>query len=169
MSRIALLLLVLVMACGDDAGPEFADASRRAETAASEPLPIPAAKHTPDPVAPGAESPKPDPVWAARSASASGRPSALLLGIDGADWDVMDPLIEAGYLPNLARLVEQGARADLDCAPAMPETACFCPPVWVSIVSGVPYARHQISTLNHESGDRMAAATARISSPTTRS
>lgn len=158
MSRIALLLLVLATACGDDAGPESGDTSRGSETAASKPFSIPSAKHTPDPVALPEESPKPAPVWAAPSASASGRPSALLLGIDGADWDVMDPLIESGYLPNLARLVGEGARADLDCAPAMPETACFCPPVWVSIVSGVPYTRHQIPTIHHESSDRRAAA-----------
>src|SRR5207245_56418 len=29
---------------------------------------------------------------------------ALLIGLDGADWNIVDPLIEAGRLPNLARL-----------------------------------------------------------------
>jgi hypothetical protein len=82
----------------------------------------------------------------------------LLLGIDGAEWDVLDVLFEAGYLPNLARLAREGARAELDCTPAMPETACFCPPVWVSIATGEPYEQHRISTLHHEVGDRDAVA-----------
>ena len=72
------------------------------------------------------------------------RPSVLVLGLDGAGWNVLDPLIEAGYLPQLGKLVAASARAGLDCAPAHPSTACFCPPVWLSISTGVPYDRHHI-------------------------
>lgn len=86
------------------------------------------------------------------------RPSVLLLGIDGADWAVMDPLIAAGALPHLGAIVARGARADLDCYPAMPETACFCPPVWVSIATGQPYARHGVATIHHGSKGRGVAA-----------
>ena len=73
-----------------------------------------------------------------------GRPSVLVLGLDGAGWNVLDPLIEAGYLPQLGRLVAASARADLDCVPAHRNTACFCPPVWISIATGVPYERHHV-------------------------
>ena len=38
----------------------------------------------------------------------------LVIGLDGASFNVLDPLIEKGYLPNLAKLIEGGARADLD-------------------------------------------------------
>jgi hypothetical protein len=72
------------------------------------------------------------------------RPSVLVLGLDGAGWNVIDPLIEAGYLPQLGKLVAASARADLDCQPAHPKTACFCPPVWLSISTGVDYERHHI-------------------------
>jgi hypothetical protein len=99
---------------------------------------------------------EPAPEWAPPVASGSGRPAVLLLGIDGAEWDVLDVLFEAGYLPNLGRIAREGSRGELACAPAMPETACFCPPVWVSIATGVPYERHSVSTLHHEVGDRTA-------------
>jgi hypothetical protein len=72
------------------------------------------------------------------------RPSVLLLGLDGAGWNVLDPLIEGGYLPQLGKRVAASARADLDCVPAHTKTACFCPPVWISISTGVPYERHHI-------------------------
>ena len=35
------------------------------------------------------------------------------IGLDGAAWHALDPMIESGDLPNLKRLVENGARADL--------------------------------------------------------
>jgi predicted AlkP superfamily phosphohydrolase/phosphomutase len=35
------------------------------------------------------------------------------LGLDGAAWHALDPMIEAGELPNLAKLVETGTRAPL--------------------------------------------------------
>ena len=28
----------------------------------------------------------------------------LVLGLDGATWDILDPLMSEGHLPNLARL-----------------------------------------------------------------
>jgi predicted AlkP superfamily phosphohydrolase/phosphomutase len=37
----------------------------------------------------------------------------LVIGWDGADWRILDPLLEAGALPNLARLVGRGGRAVL--------------------------------------------------------
>jgi predicted AlkP superfamily phosphohydrolase/phosphomutase len=92
----------------------------------------------------------------AQPSPAPSRPSVLLLGLDGADWDVMTPLIESGHLPHLGRLATEGARGDLDCVPAMPETACFCPPVWVTIATGVPFERHRISLIHHTSRQRRA-------------
>src|SRR2546423_11617053 len=38
----------------------------------------------------------------------------LVIGLDGASFNVLDPLIEKGFLPNLAKLIEGGARADLE-------------------------------------------------------
>ena len=45
----------------------------------------------------------------------------LLLGWDGADWDVIDPLVAAGRMPHLAKLISAGMRG----APAAsPPGAC---------------------------------------------
>jgi len=149
----ALALALWTPGCGDrvdptaHAAPQVAPAQPAAE---AQPAP-PAPPQTP----PGLE---PAPEWAPSAPSDSGRPAVLLLGIDGAEWEVLDVLFEAGYVPNLARLAREGTRAELDCTPAMPETACFCPPVWVSIATGVPYEQHRISTLHHEVGDRGAVA-----------
>jgi len=40
-------------------------------------------------------------------------PRLLVLGWDAADWQVIDPLLAAGKMPNLARLLTSGSRADL--------------------------------------------------------
>jgi predicted AlkP superfamily phosphohydrolase/phosphomutase len=40
-------------------------------------------------------------------------PRVVLIGIDGMDWKLAGPLMDAGKMPNLARLVRSGARADL--------------------------------------------------------
>ena len=37
----------------------------------------------------------------------------FVLGLDGATWDVLEPLIQDGLLPNLARIREQGAWGSL--------------------------------------------------------
>jgi hypothetical protein len=88
----------------------------------------------------------------------SERPKVLLLGLDGADWDVMDPLIEAGYLPNLGRVVKSGARAGLSCYEALPALACFCPPVWNSIATGVSFDAHRVVDLFEPSWFRQRKA-----------
>jgi len=37
----------------------------------------------------------------------------LVIGWDGADWRILDPMLKAGALPNLAGLIERGGRAVL--------------------------------------------------------
>lgn len=69
-------------------------------------------------------------------------PRVLVVGLDGADWDVMDPLMEAGELPTIAGLVEGGVRADFNCYSAWPALPCFCPPVWTTISTGQPASVH---------------------------
>ena len=41
------------------------------------------------------------------------RGHVLVIGLDGADWETLDRAMRAGQLPTLARLVREGARADL--------------------------------------------------------
>src|SRR3989441_1488074 len=64
---------------------------------------------------------------------------ALLIGLDGADWNIIDPLIEAGRLPNLARLARSGVRGRLHSI-----TPMLSPVIWTSIATGVQPSRHGI-------------------------
>jgi len=56
----------------------------------------------------------------------------LLIGLDGADWRTIDPLIRAGRMPRLQRLVAEGARAPLRSYDPM-----ISPLLWTTIVTGV--------------------------------
>ncbi|HZE89036.1 MAG TPA: alkaline phosphatase family protein [Verrucomicrobiae bacterium] len=62
----------------------------------------------------------------------------VLLGLDGADWTVIDPLIKAGALPNFATLHEKGVTA--------PEETIspFSPVVWTSIATGMDPGHHSV-------------------------
>ena len=66
-------------------------------------------------------------------------PRVLVLGLDGADWTVIDPLLERGVLPALGALIERGARAPL---------ASTVPPIsaaaWVSFLLGAGPGSHGI-------------------------
>ncbi len=63
----------------------------------------------------------------------------LVVGLDGADWKIADPLMAAGRMPNLARLVKGGVRSNLLSIPPM-----LSPVIWTSIATGVEPARHGI-------------------------
>src|SRR2546426_808601 len=63
----------------------------------------------------------------------------LLIGLDGADWNIVDPLIEAGRLPNLGRLARAGVRGRLHTI-----TPMLSPVIWTSIATGVSPSRHGI-------------------------
>jgi predicted AlkP superfamily phosphohydrolase/phosphomutase len=86
------------------------------------------------------------------------KPHVLVVGLDGANWTVLDPLIDAGHLPNIGRLVRDGARGSLWCAPANPTFACFCPPVWTSIATGVPSQQHRVNSIYTPSSERRVKA-----------
>ena len=63
----------------------------------------------------------------------------LLVGLDGADWQVINPLIEAGRLPNLKKLRAEGAWSDLRSANPM-----LSPLLWTSVATGVTPDKHGI-------------------------
>ncbi len=64
----------------------------------------------------------------------------LLIGLDGADWELIMPLIRAGKLPNLARLVREGARGDLRSYDPM-----FSPMLWTTVATGKSPDKHGIA------------------------
>ena len=63
----------------------------------------------------------------------------LLVGLDGADWKIADPLMAAGRMPNLQSLVRNGVRANL-----LSITPMLSPVIWTSIATGVEPSRHGI-------------------------
>jgi predicted AlkP superfamily phosphohydrolase/phosphomutase len=66
-------------------------------------------------------------------------PDLTIIGLDAATFDVIDPLIEAGDLPNLASLLERGSRGTLRST-----THPLTPLAWTTMVTGVNAARHGI-------------------------
>jgi predicted AlkP superfamily phosphohydrolase/phosphomutase len=67
------------------------------------------------------------------------RNRVLVIGLDGATWNVLNPLIERGLLPNLAQLKYKGAYGTLKST-IPPHTSA----AWVSAVTGVGPGKHGI-------------------------
>lgn len=63
----------------------------------------------------------------------------LILGLDGATFDLIDPLVNAGYLPTLAHVMHQGTRATLNAFPDMNSAAA-----WSTLVTGYNAGEHGI-------------------------
>lgn len=80
----------------------------------------------------------------ARSASEaiqppSAEPPIVVLGLDGLTFDVLDPMLNKGELPNLALLLRRGARARL-----ISEKPMRSPALWTTIATGRHRDVHQI-------------------------
>jgi predicted AlkP superfamily phosphohydrolase/phosphomutase len=73
----------------------------------------------------------------------------LVIGLDGASFNVLDGLIEKGYLPSLAKLIASGARADLETT-FPPITAV----AWSSFVTGKNPGKHGIFEFKRRDLDR---------------
>ncbi len=67
-------------------------------------------------------------------------PPLLVVGLDGADWRYVEPMLARGELPNLARLREGGAFGPL--ATMQPTLS---PVVWTTMVTGRPPSAHGVS------------------------
>ncbi len=63
----------------------------------------------------------------------------LLIGWDAADWKIIDPLLKAGKMPFLSRLIDGGVRANL--ATLDPKLS---PMLWTSIATGKTADKHGI-------------------------
>ncbi len=64
----------------------------------------------------------------------------LLLGIDGLEWDIMGPMIEAGRLPNFSRLIVDGSWGELRSLKHLES-----PMIWTSISTGKVPEKHGIT------------------------
>ena len=55
----------------------------------------------------------------------------LFIGWDGADWQMINPLMDAGKMPNLNRLVNQGVMGNVSTL-----SPTLSPILWTSIATG---------------------------------
>jgi predicted AlkP superfamily phosphohydrolase/phosphomutase len=63
----------------------------------------------------------------------------LLIGWDGADWRILDPMLEAGILPNLASLIDRGAKGTL-----MSTVPNHSWSAWPSFLTGMDPSNHGV-------------------------
>lgn len=66
---------------------------------------------------------------------------AVVIGIDSADWKVIDALIAEGELPNLARFKREGVWGPIETLREMP----LSPVIWTSVATGKSATHHGIS------------------------
>ncbi len=69
----------------------------------------------------------------ALGAAAIAAPRVVLIGVDGASWNVIDPLLAEGQLPNLAALMARGVHANLETVEPVNS-----PTVWTAMATGQP-------------------------------
>ncbi len=62
-----------------------------------------------------------------------------IVGIDGATFDILRPLIEGGECPHIARILREGVSGDLES-----EKPPITPPAWTSMMTGVNPGRHGV-------------------------
>jgi hypothetical protein len=70
---------------------------------------------------------------------ASERAPVVVIGVDGMTWSVAEPLLKAGKMPNVAKLLENGVGGTLQT-----DLPTFSPILWTSIATGVSYRTHGI-------------------------
>src|SRR5258705_5646225 len=63
----------------------------------------------------------------------------IIIGLDGATFDIIRPLASAGRLPNLSRLMREGTSAPL-CSTILPNSF----PGWASCTTGTSEGMHGV-------------------------
>lgn len=76
------------------------------------------------------------------------RPPVLLLAVDGMEWNVLLPLVQAGEVPTIRGLMERGVFGHLKTV-----EPTVSPAIWTTIATGKPIALHGIKGFTHR-GER---------------
>ncbi|MBN2134946.1 MAG: alkaline phosphatase family protein [Acidobacteria bacterium] len=64
-----------------------------------------------------------------------------IIGVDGASWDIINPLLDQGKLPTLASLIKNGCKGIL----LAPEGYVQSGPSWTSIATGLDVQQHKVT------------------------
>jgi predicted AlkP superfamily phosphohydrolase/phosphomutase len=78
-------------------------------------------------------------VGGGKSGSGMGGPKVLVIGLDGATWDLIAPWVKEGALPNIERLLNEGVHSEL--ISTLPSSTG---PAWTSIFTGKNPGKHGI-------------------------
>jgi predicted AlkP superfamily phosphohydrolase/phosphomutase len=71
------------------------------------------------------------------------KPRTFIIGLDGSTFNIIHPLVRAGCLPHLSKLMAQGAYGSLEAWPNMSSASS-----WSSIVTGYNPGQHGIYNFN---------------------
>ncbi len=71
--------------------------------------------------------------------SKQSRRPLFIIGVDGADWEILRAALASGRLPHIQEMVSKGRTTTLDN-----EGYGYSPPVWTSIITGQSRHQHQI-------------------------
>jgi predicted AlkP superfamily phosphohydrolase/phosphomutase len=81
----------------------------------------------------------------------SSNPKVIILGLDGATFDLLDPLIAQGVMPNLQQILAGGIRGRLTST--IPPTTA---PAWTTFLSGLNPGRHGVFDFRHRAGGNLS-------------
>jgi predicted AlkP superfamily phosphohydrolase/phosphomutase len=70
--------------------------------------------------------------WAANPSDSAARPRVLIMAVNGAEWDILRPLLIRGELPNLKHVIENGAYGKLRTL-----SAPTCPKIFTTFFTSV--------------------------------
>jgi predicted AlkP superfamily phosphohydrolase/phosphomutase len=73
-------------------------------------------------------------------AASDARPQIVVIALDGLEPTLTSEMLEAGRLPNLQTLIDDGSMATIDCV-----IGTTSPVVWTSVMTGVTPERHGVT------------------------
>lgn len=94
-------------------------------------------------------------LWACASAPSGGR--VVVVGLDGLEYSQLDRMIAAGELPHFARLMREGARANMQVTEPI-----MSPIEWTTIASGYPAETHGIGGWTDGQGRSFSGSDVRV-------
>jgi len=80
------------------------------------------------------------PLFAQAPKVAESKPRVIVLGVNGAEWDILKPLLVRGEMPNLARVIQQGVSGKLRTV-----SAPNCPKVYSIFATSAPSEENGIT------------------------
>ncbi|MCD4690917.1 alkaline phosphatase family protein [bacterium] len=87
----------------------------------------------------------------------SDRPRVAVIGVDGCDWEMLAPLVDAGELPNFARLIERGSYG-----PLLSMEPMISPRIWTTIATGELPEEHGVIGFVNDAGVPVNATMRRV-------